>query len=506
MPSAFYGMEIAKSGLFMAQKQLNVTGHNISNANTAGYTRQRIIQQNIDSNWGPNFIGQRKEMALIGQGVRLDELDQIRSPYLDMKYRETNPIANKWGVRATELHYVSLKFDPATQTNLLARYNDLKDAVQKFSTETEIDAEIRTNLRDQAISFCETLSTMHAQLLATQSEQNDAIGVCVEEVNRIAQSIAALNKEIYRYELSEQKALDLRDHRNLLIDELSNLTDIGYSYDDDDKLTITIGEEVLVTHDESFGIEIDPEGWEDPITGQTLSTIIWSDSGADVEIREGEIYGRLSIRDGVVDTEIGIPYIVEQLNIFARTLAMSFNEVHEAGWTPDDQVNGLPSQTGISFFDNPTGSYDDVTAGNLSLSQEILDNIYNIAASSIEVIRGSLPSSSMIGNQENARNLIDIVFEGDQGDLNGTTFEKFYQSLVTTIGVQTKHADDNHTVEYSVLGNTVEARASYSGVSIDEEMTNMIRFMHAYTAASRMITTMDEELDKLINGTGRVGL
>lgn len=508
-------MEIAKSGLFMAQKQLNVTGHNISNANTDGYTRQRIVQQNVDPNFGPNFIAQRKEFGLIGQGVTLYSLDQIRNPYYDIKYREENASANMWSVRSTELHYVELKFDPTTDTGIMARFNSFKDAVGKFKTEQTDNVEIRTNMRDQAISLCESFHAIYNDLLSTQTQQNDSLAVMVEDVNRIVDSIASLNREIYRFELSEQSALDLRDHRNLLMDELSNLINFEYSYDTEDKLTISIDGVTLVDHTKAYHLAVEEQADVDPITGQQLYDVIWADDNPDghpdgaegelVTITSGEMMGRLTIRDGNTHDSIGIPYIVDQLNQLARAIAEEFNNVHAEGWTMPDPANGVDSETGIMFFAG-SDDYSEVNAGNLWLSDEVMDSIYMIAASSEYVdASGTTEGTSNVANQENAIALFELL-ESKTAMGGSSSFIAFFEGLTTTVGVQAKAANDNFDVSYSVLSNTVTARTSYSGVSLDEEMTSMLKFQHAYKAASRMITTLDEQLDKLINGTGRVGL
>ena len=192
---------------------------------------------------------------------------------------------------------------------------------------------------------------------------------------------------------------------------------------------------------------------------------------------------------------MGIPYILDRLNTLARSMAKEFNDIHRTGHTKPD--GATPSQTGVNFFAVPAGGYDDVTAGNFWLSAEILANVSNIAASSLEV------TDTMAGNNEIALELADLSLRKDLDDVGN--FEEFLSSMTIELGIESAKSQTLSNSQIAIIDNLAVRKESISGVSLDEEMVQMMTYQHAYAAASRVLTAIDEALDVLINRTGTVG-
>jgi flagellar hook-associated protein 1 FlgK len=231
----------------------------------------------------------------------------------------------------------------------------------------------------------------------------------------------------------------------------------------------------------------------------------------DLIINSGELKAYLDMRDSADVGTPGIPYYIEMLNDLARALVQEINEVHRQGWT--DAPTG--SQTGVNFF-YQDDDLTNITAKNIRLSDEVKESEFNIACSTKQIVKQGEPNELQSGNNENMNELYklflkkDIVIyktvDGGTQKVDVGSFDGYATSIrfdvANTLNFAKKTGDN-----YAMLTLAAEnQRLSVSGVSLDEEMTNIIKYQNAYGAAARVITAMDEALDKLINGTGRVGL
>jgi len=573
----FFGLEIGKTGLKTAQFGLDVTGHNISNLDTAGYTRQRIVQEAYDpfaavGRFAP--IGQ----GLVGGGVRVQILDQIRSAYLDKRFREESTMNSYWDTRAQSLTYIESFFDNVNEKT------SINFSIAEFFRSMTLEradpvaGAPRTLMQTSAMDLVQQLNMIYDGLIDFQKVENRAVETKTEDINRIARDIAELNVAVYTFELTGMLANDLRDKRNLLIDELSRYVDIEYSEFPDQyghgMMEIRImGQpegDYLVRHDETMtlGIAKIPNPLEG---GEPLAVPYWlhlAAAGFDPDnpdpdelddarldfsrIRGGELRAHVDMRDGEVggiDSRTkGIPYYIEMMNNLARALVQEINGQHVQGWT--DHPSG--SRTGIHFFSvldadgnpvevgtieyldaagdplvpQPTAPVDpsipkryvltdddlrSITAKNITLSQDIRDSAYNIAASSVEIIRGSAggdPEDQQRGNNENMIKLYRLFSETGITVLGQPvgSFDEFATTIRFDVGSNLRTAKNSAETSGILSLAANNQRTAIAGVSLDEEMVGLVRYNHAYNGAARVITAMDDLLDRLINGTGRVGL
>ena len=496
MRSTFYGLEIARKGLFISQKGLDVTGHNIANANTPGYTRQRLVTSSVEPGVASDGIFTYTSKGQVGAGVTIQELSQIRDKFIDMQFRRENTKLGEWSAKTEAFQYIEDVFREPSDAGLNAVLADFFSDIQEMAKNPE-SKEIRALVRQDAIKLTETLHHYYDQMIQLQSEQDTAINITVNEINDIVKNIRDLNEQIFRFEIGGEKANDLRDQRNLLVDRMSSLIKIDYYETPDGRFRIDINGMSLVNHTQYQAIEAvkdvkNPAG--DDL--DNLYSIKWSGTNMDVAINGGKLKGYMDIRDGNSPNRMGIPYFIEQLNTFAQALVTKFNEIHNSGYTLPE--GDRESQTEIDFFAVPRDQ--DGQAKNISLSQAILDSVYNIAVSAQPVDENdpNKPGDNQIAlEMAGLRDLKNLPRVGN--------FEDFTKMLIADLAVESSHSQKMLEGQEVLTDSLDITRHSISGVSLDEEMTMIIQYQHAYSAAARAISVMDEALDILINRTGLVG-
>ena len=295
----------------------------------------------------------------------------------------------------------------------------------------------------------------------------------IEDVNTRADEIASLNAQISRTESGGENANDLRDKRDLLIDELSQYVDVNTIEMENGQATVFIGSLAIVDGTSSYRLGTHKAG-----AGATaVNEIVWEGTKRSIKVLNGQLKGAVDLRDSV------IPEYLQALDDMAEALVTNVNALHQTGYNLDGTT------TGIDFF-NPTH----ISAANISLSGDIANDVNNIAVS----------LSGEVGDNRNALAISDL--RNSLLMSRGTmTISGFYQSLVGKIGMDTGKSQ-NLKEDYELLVTQTEnSRQSVQGVSLDEEMAQMIKYQHAFDAAARVITTMDEALDVVINGMGLVG-
>ncbi len=493
----FYGLEIAKTGLFVSQTALEVIGHNIANSATNGYTRQRVETASIEA----AVLNGRYASVLtrtVGGGVDIQSIAQIRDAYIDRELRRENADSGKWETMTDAMTYIESLFDETSDYSISSVLGEFFDSLSELSTEAD-SLEIRTTVQQNAIQMTSLFNHYYTQLTELQNEQNDNMYTTVQGINDTLERIADYNQQIYAYELSGDTANDLRDKRNLLLDDLSKLINIEYYENSDKELVVTCEGVELVNHTDATLLEAaaDQTGVVSEQSG--YYSIYYEGTTTDFQYTSGELFAYRAMRDGNSVDDVGIPRLMDNLNTLCRSIAEEFNNVHSAGYTL--ATGSTASQTGIKFFAVPTGGYTDITAGNFSLSQEILDSVYNIAASG-ELVDLSAGNTNE-GNNENILNMVALCTSDSISGIGN--FENFYASVLSELAISSRYSQNMNESQSSIVDNLTTRREAVSGVSINEEMIDMVKYQHAYEASSRLITAIDEMLDTLINKTGAVG-
>jgi flagellar hook-associated protein 1 FlgK len=549
MASGFLGLTISLSGLFANQRSLAVVSHNIANASTEGYSRQ--VMNTIASS--PEVLP--GSMGTVGTGVEVTSVEQVRDAYLDSKYRDENSTLAEWEARADVLAQIENIFNEPSDSSIGELLDSYYEALQTLSTEPE-NLTARTLVRQTTIALTEGVGIIAQSLKDLQSDLNYQFTEAVDEVNSYAEQIAQINEAIYKAELEGGTANDLRDQRNLLVDKLSELVPVDYYEDEQNRFYVLVGGHQLVAHYRADSIEMvertDKVNEDD---GEGLVDIKWAD-GNDVNVDTGQLAGLLAIRDNIEGDEKGIPYYIEKLNEFVDVLSNTMNEIHETGY-------GLDESTGYYMFtiDNMSteeyktylltegldgGAAVDITSsvmeGVSALDEDeqqaainanieaILANNPDYEGKSVKLIDGNYYVTDRVKATEitiasDLEDLNKIAASADIEDIPGgadtildmvaTRYdtslydwgapEDFIKSLVSNLGVDAAQANRMLENQESLVNEYETSRQSIQGVSLDEEMANMIKYQTAYNANARMINVFDEMLDLIVNRLGTSG-
>ncbi|MFJ7932822.1 flagellar hook-associated protein FlgK [Sporosarcina sp. NPDC096371] len=509
--STFMGLETSKRGMFTQQSALYTTGHNISNANTLGYSRQRVNMQatagfpgvGLNSGTMPGFLG---------TGVQAGSIQRVRDSFVDQQYRQES---NKFGFWESKTKAISQMEDVLAEPSAYGLQKSLSEfwqSLQDLAVNPE-NGGARSVVVRRGEAVADSFNYMHKSLTDIQTDLGKEIDVTTGEVNSILQQISELNEQIAKVEPNGYLPNDLYDARDVLVDQLSAILPIETSYDKsggkalaiaEGSITISLktknGDKIeLVKGNTSATLGTDPnpltrpDGSNNPISGITIKSsdgMDYTPGHADF-LDQGKLkslmnsYGK---DDGTGKAEGLYPDMIAELNKMAAAFANEFNKVHVSG-------TDLKGNPGGNFFDAEGGG--DFTAANIKVTDELLKDPNRLAASD--------STGAEEGNGKNAKKLSDIQFAA-LGDLGGSTIQTYYQGVIGQLGVQGRQAENNTINSATLLGAVEHRRASISSVSLDEEMTDMIRFQQAYNASARMITVVDETLDKIINGMGRVGM
>jgi len=521
MRSTFLGFNIVKSGLFAAQRSLDITGHNISNVNTPGFTRQRLNQAQSAPMTLPGGKG------MLGAGVDSLSITQFRNEFLDFKYRSETNTQGYWQTKGEGLRFIEAIMNEPSDTGITTVIDEMFSALQELSKNPE-NLTTRALVRQRGIAFTNTVKHMYNQFEKMAKDLNFDIQTTVTSINGYADQIALLNDQIFRAELDGSHANDLRDRRNLLIDELSKLVnvDIVEVSDINDqtvsgqagsattkKMVLQINGQPLVYHNRVNKLDAAGEVDSSFDSQIKMKQIKWANGDLiDAKGLKGELKALLDLRDGNDGNRKGVPFYINELNKFVNTFAKEINDIHRKSYGLNgatDIIAGIGDATNgagyLMFTAGKISSQDmynagvlesnRITAKNISISLDIDIDLNKIAASkTIDLLPGD-------GSQALAMSLLrhkTAMFQEGKP-------EDFIKSLISNLGVDTQEAIRMYANQKHLTDQINNQREAISGVSMDEEMSNMVRFQHAYNAAARMITTMDEMIDTIIHKIGLVG-
>jgi len=608
MASTFFGLSIATSGLYASQASMNTTAHNIANANTKGYTRQETV---LKAN---QAISTNNTYGMIGTGVNTVSITQIRNSYYDVKYRTNNAIYGNYSTKEYYMLSIENCISEVNSEGITASFDEFYTALQELAKDAGDDTR-RTQVASMAQGFTEVVNSMYNTLSKLQSDCNEEIKTSVSQVNALAQQIATLNKQINTIEMSGQNANDLRDNRNVLLDELSQYANITTTETKLDNglstiFTVRVDGQILVDNYDYNTLEVQPMDIyynQSDIDG--LYNIIWSNGQefnetsttlggklqALLEIRDGNNldilagtaagtkgsdtltltntscndvmklnlpaqngvitvgnqtfqydYFECDVQDGVYTYKFhlsenlkediskeatvgksvsckGIPYYLNQLTQFARTFSSKFNELHNSGedlsgnkgvdFFTASQANTdaqFEFQEGLSTFSfssiplkadgtlnlngngNIVGSYYNINCKTFTVNTEIMSDPNKIACA--QDIDAGVSEKKILEKM--------LALKSDETMFRQGTPDMFLQKMTTDSGTDTKKVSIFTASQKNILNVVENQRMSTSSVDQDEESMDLVKFQNAYNLSSKVIQTMNQIYDTLINGLG----
>ncbi|MEK4882543.1 MULTISPECIES: flagellar hook-associated protein FlgK [Paenibacillus] len=526
MTSTFHSIETARRSLFTQTAALNTTGHNIANANTEGYTRQRV---NMQASLPIEAYGLLKSTVpgQMGTGVEFSSIDRIREMFLDDQYRGENSAFGNWSLQADTLSKLEAIVNEPSDTGIRTVLDNFWKSWSDLSKNPE-DPTARKIVVQTAQSLTDAMNYMSTQLNNLERDLTTNIDVKAKEAQGYLTAIADLNKSIYKIEGMGDHANDLRDQRDLMADKLSKIanitvveTEAGYNISLGGQPLVE-GGEVTATVDGAFlnnayasGTLKGGEAYGMIFSNNTyvadykkqLNDLASTIATGDVEITvpagsnlpEGTVLtsdAKITQADGTVVTLTAGQAMPKGATMYedAKTIVKGLNGLHKLGYAMDGSV-------GRDFF------VTSGEAGTIKLNPEIAADV-NLFATSLRTTVDANGNTQVVkGNNTLAlllTNLKDSKFTKPDGSVSNTVGGLF-SSMVGQLGIQSQEAARQTDNSDYLVEQVNSRRQSVSGVSLDEEMSNMLVFQHAYSAAARFMTTFDELLDKLINSTGTVG-
>lgn len=481
MGSSFRGLGIGISAVFANQRALDVTGHNISNVNTPGYTRQ-LISNSATFYQKVGQSGNGKLMQL-GYGVDVQEIRQYRDEFLDKKYKNENNGLGYWSARYTSVQELETIFNDNSEDGLQSVMNDFWNSWEQLSKPTG-GLTARSMVKENAIAFVETVKTMDQTLIDFRSSKNNEIIESVDRVNEIAKELASLNLDIKKMEAGGVVANDLRDERNYLLDELSGMA----------KIQVITGDSVNVSLEGRLLVEgsrYEKIGTVPDSNDSGYVRLVWSNGNDKLTISGGSIKAMFESRDQLVAG------FREKLNEYVKGIAAEINKIHYTGY-------GIKDSDHRYFFVNE----NDNTGNNIDLS--------NIAFNPDLNDYDNIAAAAEADNFEDNRVALQIAqlrqndyFSEDGYDAGGTsrkyTYDEYYRKIITELGNIGLEASTAAESQKLLVDQVENRRQSVSAVSMDEEMSNLIKYEHSYNAAARIVNTMDEMLEIIVNKVGLVG-
>jgi flagellar hook-associated protein 1 FlgK len=596
MSSTFGGLNTVVRGLYAQQASLDTVGHNVTNANTEGYSRQNV---NLGTTNPQALFGANGENQL-GTGVNIESIMRARDTFVDRQmWKETSSLG--YGQATVEnLSRIEGVFHEPSTTGIQTVLNKLWSSFQTLATNAS-DNGMRTEVRQRLGNVSNALNQTSQQLTEMIADTNAVVDIKVDNINQITAGIYSLNKQIVNIETGGlDHANDLRDKRDLLVDQISKIINIHLTEDKVGNYTIQSMGIPLVDGAGVTKLTTKPTT-NDPDYGYEVRNVMAEGSTQPINFSNGELKGLIESRDSTV---FGAKAYLDKINVVSKFLLQDFNNINKAGygtdnstgnnlfgdpsidyntWTPPagslgwitqmkvsvavlSPTDGLSKIAAKTSLDNLTirqsnalggsptvnSTYTGVTPQNyivkIDTMASAMGDVTSVSYSTnngvswatapevttpvtvpktFQLLAGALGALTIkIGNDADSKTGDTYTFYSNQGNasgdnavklanglkvdvssttLGGSSLDTYYSSVIGALGVQVQDAKrltDNQTTLVNQVKNW---RESTSGVNIDEEMTNMIRFQKGYAAAARVLTSMDEMLDKLINSTGVVG-
>jgi flagellar hook-associated protein 1 FlgK len=456
---------IARTSFFANQRALAVTGQNLANVNTPGYSRQQVVLSET--------LAQSDTPGQIGTGVQVDQVRRVVDSLIETQLNVSNGTLGRLDVYSRGLGALQGQFGDSQDRGIGVALNEFFKAVQDVAT-NPTDVTARSVLINRGTALAGLLNGADTDLNNQRRSLDRQVSQSITDANSLIVKIADLNVKIVSAEVGgRDNANDLRDQRQRLLNDLSTQLDVTYLEDSTGQVTVFAGKGLVLAskgdYKQLVGVANSSNGGfldvrYDPGNGVTPFTI-------NSVISQGKLKGFLDLRDTT------IPGLITSLDTMTSSLVSQVNTVHAAGY-------GLDGTTGRNFF-TAAGT----TASSISVA--ISDPRYVAASSSLEGLPGNNAQALALGALQNTAITA----------LGSITMGEYYGRTASNLGVTTQGTQRDLQAQETIQEQLDQQRGSVSGVSIDEELINLLKHQRAFDASARMITATDEMLQTLLNLT-----
>ena len=461
-------LSIARGALNTSQTAIQIASHNIANASTPGYSRQREVLSASSPQHTP--------LGVFGTGVQLSTIQRMRDGMLDQQFRDGSTQSSAFGMRSDLLQRVESVFAEPSDTGLSFAldqfYNSWSDLASSPSNPSA-----RTVVQQRAGALASTFNQIAGQLDGLSAGTVDRALSYVSDVNRIATQLASINGQIVPMESAGAVASDLRDQRDVLLDELGTIAAVRVIDRPDGSNQVLVGTFSLVDGNTAKQLQV---------TGST--TLSLQVVGSADQVRN--IGGALGALQDIHDTDL--VQVRSKLDTLAAAIISDVNALHRTGWSPTADAtaparnwipaNG-PTGSGIDFFDATH-----VTAGTIRLSATVAGNAGSIAASTaLNEPGNNTLALSVAGLRDGAPSAANATFGAD------------LRAVVGDVAGKVNQAKNSATVYGTLANQADQRRTAVFGVSVDEELIQVMRQQQAFAAASKIISAVDEMMQTLLS-------
>ncbi len=458
----FGSFEIGRKALRVQHKGMDVSGQNVANANTLGYTRQRADMESVVAP-----MVSSPSMAP-GRGVIITDIIRVRSEFYHSQIVSTTSDKEYWEARHETYLGLESVFVETDEVGISKYLGEFFDTWQELSVSPEESA-VRSSLRESAVSLTRTVKDTYQRLEDQRLDYKDELGVQIKDLNRITDTIAELNEKIRYIDIMQQTSNELLDQLDLAVEELAELIDIRVHHRHNGTVEIFSGGRLLVQEDRKFNVSLDDSG------GDSNLRII-DHRGKTLALNKGKVLGLLE----AVNKDI--PNVQKEINNTIQTMVTDINRLHRNGY-------GLNATTQNDFF-KPITDQTKAAAMQFEVSDAVINDSANIAAS---------PDPQEPGNGKTALEIARLRDHREPNRLNGYSITEYYRGIVTAMGAEAQDSERMKITFGITLDEISELHESISGVNLDEEMLNMIQFQHSWNAAGRFLSTVDEMLTVLFS-------
>lgn len=568
MQSTFSGLNTMVNGIYTQRLGLNTVGHNISNSNTEGYSRQTAHAAATPSSEVYTLAG----ASQVGNGSTVTSVIRARDIYADRQYWKENSTDGYYNGKANNYAKIESIFNDSDNSGVQDAMEKFYQAWQDCSTTASSDTS-RQNVINAGQNFAQSLQIAAKQTKEQIDSLYDDISLSVVKMNRLMGQVVELNKNIAGIEATGAHANDLRDQRDLIVDQLTSMTDITVYESANGMYTLVSNGTTLVNGITKVDLEMSA-----PKNNTTYSL-----SDYDIMIKQtGTVYtpgnGELKAQFEAVAEDKGY---IDQVANMAAFMFTTMNDQHKAGYgidgskdKPFGNANAKDNATtGLNFYGESNKIFEwDAQNGKLDVYNKkadgTKDNASKESLSGMQILEiltvnseltatdGHKKLATRSGERDKDGKLlyqtaaggtttdvtqakkdangnpvpVDVNGTGDGSnavwvaalfncerdktspEVNGTdrligngSLYSYYNTSMTTMGSDASNMNGRVKFQSGVMDQVENLRSSTNGVNWDEELSNMITFQQGYSACSRCLSAMDECLDKLINGTGTVG-
>ncbi len=480
MTTGLFG--IARTALLTHQTSLQVVSQNVANAETPGYSRQRPMLSAATP--------VRMPYGNIGTGVRFDGIERQRDVLLDRAFRTASTLLGESTFRRDTLQQVEDIFGEPSDAGMAATLDQFWSAFSDLST-TPGSLSAKAVVQQRGRQLAQLFNDYDTRLTQVREQVTSRLETSVAEINQLAEQVAELNDRIVTSEAGGNVAADLRDRRDLLLDDLSRIAGTRVETQKDGSVSVLIGNSTLVDGSSARALRLEPDPPVPPPAVPPSDVPVKLLLGNSID-RLAPLAGELKAMVDVVNTDV--PTLRSRLDTLAASLASTVNAAHSAGFVFPG--GAIPGTAAGNFFDAGTVT-DPVRAGTIRLDAAIAGSAANIATSG----DASAPLDNAVALALSAlrNDSTSVSWTSPTGETETAGFNTFFRTTVTRIGLDVRSADDDVTVRTTLADQADTRRQAVSGVSTDEELIMLMRVQQSYVAATKLIKTADEMLQTLLS-------